>query len=72
MEYLRDNYPSVLAEAYQIEQEENDIKLLESIAKRRGCLKTGGELDLDKAANYVIDDFRNGRLGNISLECPDR
>lgn len=72
MEYLRDNYPSVLAEAYQIEQEENDIKLLESIAKRRGCLKTGGELDLDKAANYVIDDFRNGRLGNISLERPDR
>ena len=44
------------------------VKILGQIALRRGCLKAGGEADPEKAAKTLIDDFRSGRLGNITLE----
>lgn len=72
MQYLGEHYPKAIPDTYQIESAENEVELLERVAKRRGCLKAGGEHDLDKAANYVIDDFRNGRLGCISLEQPEK
>lgn len=72
MQYLGEHYPKAIPDTYQIEPAENEVELLECVAKRRGCLKAGGEYDLDKAANYVIDDFRNGRLGCISLEQPEK
>lgn len=72
MEYLQEHYPEAVPKAYQIEADDSEVVLLERVAKRRGCLKAGGEYDLDKAANYVIDDFRNGRLGAISLEQPEQ
>lgn len=72
MKYLQEHYPEAVPKAYQIEADDSEVVLLERVAKRRGCLKAGGEYDLDKAANYVIDDFRNGRLGEISLEQPEQ
>ena len=72
MQYLGEHYPKAIPDTYQIEPAENEVELLERVAKRRGCLNAGGEYDLDKAANYVIDDFRNGRLGCISLEQPEK
>ena len=72
MQYLGEHYPKAIPDTYQIEPAENEVELLERVAKRRGCLKAGGEHDLDKAANYVIDDFRNGRLGCISLDQPEK
>ena len=72
MKYLQAHYPEAVPKAYQIEADDSEVVLLERVAKRRGCLKAGGEYDLDKAANYVIDDFRNGRLGAISLEQPEQ
>ena len=72
MQYLGEHYPKAIPDTYQIEPAENEVERLERVAKRRGCLKAGGEHDLDKAANYVIDDFRNGRLGCISLEQPEK
>ena len=72
MQYLGEHYPKAIPDTYQIEPAENEVELLERVAKRRGCLKAGGEHDLDKAANYVIDDFRHGRLGCISLEQPEK
>ena len=72
MKYLQEHYPEAVPKAYQIEADDSEVVLLERVAKRRGCLKAGGEYDLDKAANYVIDDFRNGRLGAISLEQPEK
>ncbi len=44
------------------------LKVLDEIASRRGCLKAGGEVDLEKASKLLIDDFRSGRLGKITLE----
>lgn len=72
MKYLQEHYPEAVPKAYQIEADDSEVVLLERVAKRRGCLKAGGEYDLDKAANYVIDDFRNSRLGAISLEQPEQ
>ncbi len=71
LQYFKEYYPEAVPKAYQIDPADTEVELLKNVAKRRGCLKSGGEYDLDKAANYVIDDFRNGRLGCISLEQPE-
>ena len=47
------------------------IGVLTEIAKNRGCLKKGGEPDTEKAALLLLDDFRSGRLGRMSLESPE-
>lgn len=47
------------------------LSCLQEIALRRGCLKKGGELDLEKAANLFLTEFRNAKLGRISLEKPE-
>lgn len=69
--YLQQFYPEAIPSFYQIEKTSEDVVLLENIARKRGCLRTGGELDMDKAAKCLVDDFRNGRLGAISLEQPE-
>lgn len=71
LEYLQNHYPNVVASFYQIEGATDLAVMIERIAERRGCLKMGGIFDLDKAAKYLVDDFRNGRLGAISLEQPE-
>lgn len=45
--------------------------VLDSVGARRGCLKKGGVVDLQKAAEVLIRDFRTGKLGRITLEIPD-
>lgn len=49
-------------------QTQECLKILGEIALHRRCLKSGAEADLEKAAKLLIDDFRAGRLGNITLE----
>ena len=44
------------------------LAYLEVIAKKRGCIKRGAEADFERAAKLITDDFKNGRLGRISLE----
>ena len=46
------------------------MKVLEEIARVRACLLKGNELDISKAANILLDDFRSGRLGKLTLEFP--
>lgn len=70
LDYLIKNYPDAVAEFYDIENSDSNNELLERIAVKRGCLKSGAEYDLDKAAKCLVDDFRNGRIGKISLEIP--
>ena len=67
---LKKDYPGKLAERYGIDEELKEIDILEAIAAKRGCLKKGELVDIDKAANIVIDEFRAGKLGRISLEQP--
>ena len=64
-------YPKLLTERYGFSLEGLDgPDLLEAVAKRRGCLVKGGGLDLEKAAIILLDDYRSGALGKISLETP--
>lgn len=70
LDYLIKNYPDAVADFYEIENSDSNNELLESIAIKRGCIKSGAEYDLDKAAKCLVDDFRNGRIGKISLEIP--
>jgi len=49
---------------------EESYQILEQIAKIRGCLMKGGQCDWRKAANLLLDDFRSGKLGRITLELP--
>ena len=67
---LKTAYPGVLAERYAIEEVEDNVQLLCEIARSRNCLSKGNELDYSKAAILLIDDFRSGKLGKLSLEFP--
>ena len=66
--YIQKNYPGLLAKRYQIEEEGTPLEVLSGIAKARGCLKKGEELDYTKAAGVFFDDFRGGKIGRITLE----
>lgn len=82
--YLSGNYPGALDGRYQIGtdllpamsglpgsgQGQSGAAALLGIAKARGCLRKGGEPDYQKAAQLLIEDFRSGRLGRITLEAP--
>ncbi len=78
--YLGENYPGALLAGYKLsalperEKEENDIaygyRLLETAARRRGFLISGGEVDTERMANILLDEFRGGKLGRFTLEVP--
>lgn len=67
---LVQRFPSALAGRYGCEEDEAPELLLRHIAERRGALKSGGEPDTEKAARLLLDDFRSGRIGRLSLELP--
>lgn len=69
--FMNQNYPGVLEEKYSIDGDENAYVMLEQIARSRHCLVRGSELDTDKAASLLLDDFRNGRIGRFTLEYPE-
>jgi len=70
---LAARYPALLAARYGFGPEGLDGPgVLEAIAKKRGCLATGGEPDREKAARVLLTEYRNGTLGRASLEAPER
>jgi ribosome biogenesis GTPase A len=67
-------YPGLLAARYDLVEEELDgTDVIEAVAKKRGCLLKGrgGEPDLEKASMILLTEYRNGKLGRISLETPE-
>ncbi|MCX4326876.1 MAG: ribosome biogenesis GTPase YlqF [Lachnospiraceae bacterium] len=70
--FLNGNYPDAISSYYGIEVSGtgNEAEIIKDIAECRGCIKSGAEPDLDKAAKLLIDDFRAGKLGRITLEKP--
>lgn len=68
--YLEDRYSGIIEERYGIEKAEPEI-ILQNIAIAKSCIKKGGEPDSDKALLMFVDDFRNGRLGRVSIEYPE-
>ena len=71
IDFLMIYYKQLLIDRYQIpEKEEIPHKILEHICENRKCYKKGGEIDHEKGAALILDDFRLGRIGRITLERP--
>ena len=81
LKYLIDKYKTDLTNRYKLDEnkleeilsqdiEENDkvLEIMDEIGKKRGALISGGMVDQEKVARIILDDFRNGRLGKITLE----
>ncbi len=66
-------YPERLRERYKLDGElpDNPYDLLELIGKKRGCLLKGGVIDTEKARRIVLNEFRGGKLGLVSLDYPE-
>lgn len=70
-EYLLSAYPEYLLQRYNLsELPQNELELIENIGRKRGCLRGGGRVDLDKASKILLTELRAGKLGRISLETP--
>lgn len=67
---LHENYEGLLAQRYGIEECDSPLKMMEDIAVIRKCLMKGNELDYLKTANIILEEFRNGKIGRITLEYP--
>ena len=67
---LTRDYAGILTERYGVDETQAPVKILEQIAENRKCISRGNELDYSKAAALLIDEFRGGRLGKITLEKP--
>lgn len=82
LEYLAEDYPELLTERYGISLEDlpepmddmqgcvKGYELLERVGRKRGFLVSGGDINTERAANTVLDEFRGGKLGRLSLEKP--
>lgn len=73
VQFVQEFYPSFLEERYDISSSEEDMSLIfESIGKRRGCLESGGRINFEKTADIILQDLRTGKLGQITLEKPEK
>lgn len=68
IKFLKSNYPGAIGERFGIDENIDNILMLDEIAKTRKLLLKGNELNVEKAAAVLIDEFRSGQLGRISLE----
>ncbi|MGN0601183.1 MAG: ribosome biogenesis GTPase YlqF [Oscillospiraceae bacterium] len=83
LEFVNENYPDVIRNRYGVETDDippNDddtmgcvqgFEILERIGRKRGFLLSGGEINTERAAITVLDEFRSGKLGRLSLEKPN-
>ena len=73
LSFLAVGYPNSLKERYKVvpEADMSGFELLESVGKKRGMMISGGEINTERAAITVIDEFRSGKLGNFTLEMPE-
>ena len=70
IKYLIKNYSGIINARYEVDESKELTDIIVDIAKNRNCLLKGGEPDYSKAAALVIDDFRSGKMGCITLESP--
>ncbi len=70
IQILTEKYPGVLKERYDVQESQTPAELLGEIARNRNCIKKGNEIDYSKTAALLLDEFRSGRLGKITLEFP--
>jgi ribosome biogenesis GTPase A len=71
-DYLLNYYPEYLLNRYQLDQIPNDESdLIDAIGRKRGCLRSGKNVDIEKTSKILINELRAGTLGKITLETPE-
>ena len=71
-EFLLQQYLSLIEARYQYDGKNLDpARLLDHIGRKRGCLKSGGKVDLDRVSRILLTEFREGLIGRITLETPE-
>ena len=72
-DFLLKYYPDQLLDRYQLDQlPATEFEFLQQIGKKRGCLRTGGKVDLEKISTILLNELRAGTLGRITLESPEQ
>ena len=73
LELLAKDYPANLEQRYKITvgQQEDGYELLQKIGRKRGMLVSGGEVNTERASIMLLDEFRGGTIGKITLEAPE-
>ncbi len=70
--YMGENYPRLLMDRYKMEEIlETPLENMEAIALKRGCILPGKRIDYERIGRLVLDEFRGGKIGRITLELPD-
>ena len=70
IEFIKEAYPGTLQNIYGIDESQESSLVLKAIGEVRKCIKKGTEIDYEKAAALLLDDFRSNKLGRITLEFP--
>lgn len=65
---LKIKYPGIINDKYGIDENNSDYEILENYASVRNLLKAGGEFDINRASKMLVDDFRNNRIGYLTLD----
>lgn len=68
IDYLKNNYAGMISARYNVSEDKASLEILNDICIKRAALKKGGEPDYDRGSYMVVDDFRSGKFGKISLE----
>ena len=71
IKYLQRDYADALCARYGLDTCDDPVKVLEGIAANRACIKKGGVPDFSKAAALLLDEFRSGTIGRMTLEKPE-
>ncbi len=70
VKFIKNNYPECINKRYNVDESKEVLEIMDDIAARRGCLKKGAEVDYEKLAGIILEDFRSGRIGQFTLEKP--
>ncbi|WP_411346081.1 ribosome biogenesis GTPase YlqF [Paenibacillus sp. WLX1005] len=77
MKYICEYYWDNIAERFDLDERPQDldnpndiVEIMEGIGRKRGCLMSGGRVDLEKASKVILRELRAGKLGRISMETP--
>lgn len=68
LEEMKENNPEALVDRYGVDPALPALEIYEAIAKKRGAIISGGDFDYTRTANIILNDFRSGKLGKITLE----
>lgn len=71
VDYFAKHYPDLIKSRYELtDLPDVDLEILEVIGAKRGCLRAGGQVDLERVSKVLLTEFRSAMLGNITLETP--